>query len=132
MVEADIHLRPLNTSILDIYTQHPHGDAPPPQQSQQSQPPVQPSTTPPVLDPKQWLNYPVLANKVGHSMSHALKLLGSGLGASEMEVKVCYRQMAREYHPDKNNREVTGLTAAEASDCFKLLNNANMFLRVQI
>jgi hypothetical protein len=36
--------------------------------------------------------------------------------------------MAREYHPDKNNPEVTGLTMAEASDFFKLLNNANMFL----
>jgi DnaJ-class molecular chaperone len=64
-------------------------------------------------------------------MSHALKLLGLGLGASEMEVKVCYRQMAREYHPDKN-QEVTGITAAEASNFFKLLNNANMFLRGKI
>jgi hypothetical protein len=36
--------------------------------------------------------------------------------------------MAREYHIDKNNPEVTGLTATEASDFFKLLNNANMFL----
>jgi hypothetical protein len=93
---------------------------------------VQPSTTPPVLDPKLWLNDPVLANKVGHSMSHAIKLLGLGLGASEMEVKVRYRQMAREYHPDKYNQEVMGLTAAEASDFFKLLNNANMFLQGQI
>jgi DnaJ-class molecular chaperone len=82
---------------------------------------------PPVFDPKQWLNDPVLANKAGRSMSYALKLLGLGLGASEMEMKMRYsRQLAREYHPDKNNHEVTGLTAAEASDFFKLLNNAKM------
>ena len=87
---------------------------------------------PPVFDPKQWLNDPVLADKVGQSMSHALKLLGLGLGASEMEVKIRYRQLAREYHPNKNNQEVTGLTTTEALDFFKLLNNANMFLRGQM
>ena len=67
-------------------------------------------------------------------MSFALKLLGLGLGASEMEVKMRYRQLAKakEYHPDKNNQEVTGLTAAEASDFFKLLSNANMFIQGQM
>jgi hypothetical protein len=74
---------------------------PPPQQPQQPQPPVQPSTTPLVFDPKQWLNDPILADKAGQSMSYALKLLGLGLGASEIEVKIRYRQLAREYHPDK-------------------------------
>ena len=38
---------------------------PPPRQSQQSQPAEQPTTTPPVIDPKEWLNDPVLADKVG-------------------------------------------------------------------
>ncbi len=46
---------------------------------------------PPDFDPNKWLNDPVLADKVGRSMSHALKLLGLGLGASKMEVKICYR-----------------------------------------
>jgi len=92
----------------------PRRRPPPPQESQ------------PVFDPKQWLNDPVLANKAGQSMSYALKLLGIGLGASEMEMKMHYRQLAREYHLDKNNHEVTGLTAAEAPDFFKLLNNAKM------
>ena len=46
-----------------------------------------------------------------------------------MEVKIDYRRLAREYHPNKNNQEVTGLTTTEASDFFKLLNNANMFLQ---
>ncbi len=65
-------------------------------------------------------------------MSHALKLLGLGIGASEMEVKIRYRQLAREHHPNKNNQEVTGLTTTEALDFFKLLNNANMFLQGQM
>ena len=104
-----------------------HTAPPPPRQSQQSQPPAQSSTTPPVFDPKQWLNDPVLASKVGQSMLFALKLLGLGLGTSEIEVKVCYRQLAREYHPDKNNQDGTGLTVAEALDFLKLLNIANMF-----
>jgi hypothetical protein len=118
---------------------HDHSDArqpatplrqrPPPWQSQQSQPPEQPTTTPPVFDPKEWLNDPALADKAGQSLSYALKLLGLGLGALEIEVKVCYIQLAREYHPDKNNQEVTGLTTTEASDFFKLLNNDNMFLK---
>jgi DnaJ-class molecular chaperone len=46
-------------------------------------------------------------------MSRALKLLGFGLGASEMEVKTCYRQLAKECHPDKYNQEAMGLTVAE-------------------
>jgi DnaJ-class molecular chaperone len=57
-------------------------------------------------------------------MSHALKLLGLELGASEMEVKICYRQLAREYHPDKYNQEMMGLTVTEASDFFKLFSNS--------
>ena len=56
-------------------------------------------------------------------MSHSLKILGLGLGASEAEMKVHYQQLARKYHPDKNDPVTTGLTAPEASDFFKLLNN---------
>jgi DnaJ-class molecular chaperone len=65
------------------------------------------------------------------SMCHALKLMGLGLGASEAEAKIWYRQMAREYCMDKYNQEVMGLTAAEAWDLFKLLNNASMFIQGQ-
>ena len=66
---------------------------------------------------------------VGHSMFHSLTILGLGLGASEMEIKVNYRQLARRYHPDKNNTTLTGLTMPEASNFFKLLNNANEYLK---
>ena len=66
---------------------------------------------------------------VGRSMFHSLTILGLRLGASEMEIKVHYRQLARKYHPDKNDTAVTGLTTSEASDFFKLLNNANEYLK---
>ena len=66
---------------------------------------------------------------VGRSMFNSLIILGLGLGASEMEIKVHYRQLARKYHPDKNDINSTGLTTAEASDFFKLLNNANEYLK---
>jgi DnaJ-class molecular chaperone len=62
-------------------------------------------------------------------MYHSLKIIGLGLGASETEIKVHYRQLAHTYHPDKNNPNTTGLTAEDASEFFKLLNNANDYLR---
>jgi DnaJ-class molecular chaperone len=46
-----------------------------------------------------------------------------------MEIKVHYRQLAHKYHPDKNDPTATGLTATEASDFFKLLNNTNEYLK---
>jgi curved DNA-binding protein CbpA len=66
---------------------------------------------------------------VGWSMSHLLKILGLCLGASETEIKVYYWQLVRKYHSDKNNPTASGLTASEASDFFKLLNNANKYPR---
>jgi len=60
-------------------------------------------------------------------MSHSLKILGLGFGASEIEI----RQLACTYHPDKNDPIATGLTTAEASasDFSKLLNNTNKYLK---
>jgi hypothetical protein len=55
--------------------------------------------------------------------------IGLGLGASETEIKIHYRQLARKYHPDKNDHAATGLTTEEATEFFKLLNNANDYLR---
>ena len=58
-------------------------------------------------------------------MSHLLKLkiLSLGIGASETEIKVHYRQLAHKYHPDNNDCVATGLTMEEATEFFKLLNN---------
>jgi DnaJ-class molecular chaperone len=66
---------------------------------------------------------------VGWSMFHLLKILGLSLGASEIEIKVHYQQLACKNHPDKNNLATTGLTAAKASNLFKLLDNANEYLK---
>ena len=65
---------------------------------------------------------------VGRSISHSLKILGLGLGASEMEIKIHYRQLTHKYHPDKNDHAATGLTTEEVTEFFKLLNNANDYL----
>ncbi len=62
-------------------------------------------------------------------MSYLLKILGLGLGSSETEIKVHYRQLARKYHPDKHDYVATGLTTEEATEFFKLLNNANNYLK---
>jgi DnaJ-class molecular chaperone len=55
---------------------------------------------------------------ISRSMSHALKIFGLGLGATEAEVKVRYQQMAQTYHPNMNNH-TTGLSPTESSDFFQ-------------
>jgi hypothetical protein len=65
-------------------------------------------------------------------MFQSLTILGLGLGASETEIKVHYRQLARKYHPDKNNPATTGLNASEASTFFQLLNNAHEYLKDRV
>ena len=65
---------------------------------------------------------------VGRSLEHSFKVLGLGLGATETEVKVAYRALARIYHPDKHDPMRTGMTQAEASEYFKIINNAQAYL----
>jgi hypothetical protein len=102
----------------------PSPRAPPPEHEhrQHSAPPAQ-------YDPKRWLNDEDFCTQVGRSMSQSLTILGLGLGASETEIKVHYRQLARKYHPDKNNPAITGLDASESSVFFQLLNNAHEYLK---
>ena len=47
---------------------------------------------------------------------------------TETEVKVAYRALARIYHPDKHDPMRTGMTHAEASEYFKIINNAQAYL----
>jgi hypothetical protein len=65
---------------------------------------------------------------VGRSLEHSFKALGLGLGATETEVKVKCRALARIYHPDKHDSARTGMTHAEASEYFKLINNPQAYL----
>jgi DnaJ-class molecular chaperone len=62
-------------------------------------------------------------------MFNSLAILGLGLGVSETKIKVHYQQLAHKYHPEKNNPTITGLSASEASDFFKLLNNTHEYLK---
>jgi hypothetical protein len=87
------------------------------------------NTTETHYSPKRWLINPALCSMVGQSMSHLLKILGLGLGASKTEIKVHYRQLARKYHPDKNDYVATGLTTEEATEFSILPNNANDYLK---
>ena len=48
--------------------------------------------------------------------------------ATETEVKVWYCTLARIYHPDKHDPARTGMMQAEATDYFKLINNAQVYL----
>jgi DnaJ-class molecular chaperone len=87
------------------------------------------SPPPAQYNPKQWLGDEDFCTQVGRSMFQSLTILGLGLGASETEIKVHYRQLAWKYHPDKNNPATTGLNAAETSTFFQLLNNAHEYLK---
>ncbi len=80
-------------------------------------------------NPKQWLNDDDFCIQVGRSMFQSLAILGLGLGASETGIKVHYRQIARKYHPDKNDTAITGLTTSEASTfCSKRLGASEIVL----
>jgi len=87
-----------------------------------------------MYDPKLWLNLnnPEMCEMIRRSLGASLQILDLGLGASEIEAKMKYRQLSRIYHPDKNNQATTGLTTDEATEFFKLLNNANEHLKRKI
>jgi hypothetical protein len=72
--------------------------------------------------------------QVGRSLYDSLKILGLGLGASEREVKLAYQRLACIYHPDKweQTQGTTGMTLAETTAHFQLLNNAQSFLRATL
>ena len=73
-----------------------------------------------------------MCEMIGLSLGASLRILDLGLGASKIEFKMKYRQLSRIYHPDKNNQAITGLTAKELSEFFKLLNNANEYLKERL
>jgi DnaJ-class molecular chaperone len=68
---------------------------------------------------------------VGYAIYDSLKILGLGLGASERDVKLAYRNLAHLYHPDKweDLHHITGMSLAETTAHFQLLNKAQSHLR---
>ena len=65
-------------------------------------------------------------------MQNSLGVLGLEIGVTVPEVNVRYRFLARRLHPDKHDTEVTGMTSEEAVETFKLVNNAQQYLREHI
>ena len=65
-------------------------------------------------------------------MRDSLGVLVLEMGVTVQEVNVRYRFLARILHPDKHNTEVTGMTSEEAAEMFKLVNNAQQYLREHI
>ena len=105
----------------------PH--SPPPHRSS---PPRRQRPAPPPRQTDNGRNYD--PEQVGRSLYDSLKILGLGLGASEREVKLAYRRLACIYHPDKweQSQGTTGMTLAETTAHFQLLNNAQSFLRATL
>ncbi len=62
---------------------------------------------------------------MGRSLYDAFKILWLGLGASERDVKLAYRNLARLYHPDKGeeSRHITGMMLAETTTHYQLLED---------
>ena len=66
---------------------------------------------------------------VGINIRDSLGVMGLEAGVTAREVKVRYRFLARQLHPDKHDTEETGMTSEEAVELFKLVNNAQEHLR---
>ena len=54
--------------------------------------------------------------------------MGLEEGVTVWEVKVRYRFLEQQLHPEKHDSEVTGVMAVEAVELFKLVNNAQEHL----
>ena len=66
------------------------------------------------------------------NMKDLLSVMGFRTGVTVREVNVRYRFLAKQFHPDKHDSQVTSMTTEEATEIFKLVNNAKQFLRVKI
>ena len=68
---------------------------------------------------------------VGQNLYDSFAILGFSLedNATERQIRRRYIEMARKYHPDKNNPSESGRNHEEATKYFQLLNNAQSHLR---
>ena len=67
-------------------------------------------------------------NRVGHTKRDSLGILNLSFAATEREMKVHYRRLARIYHPDKYDPTTNEMSKFEAQEHFKLLINAYEYL----
>jgi len=67
--------------------------------------------------------------QVGRTRRDSLGIFLLPSTATEREIKVQYRRLARIYHPDKYDPMTNEMSKMEAQEHFKLINNAYEFLR---
>ena len=65
-------------------------------------------------------------------MRDSLGVLRLEMGVTVREVNVRYRFLAQIRHTNKHDTEVTVITSEEAVELFKLLSNAQQYLRTTI
>ena len=72
-----------------------------------------------------------LFDKIGKTKRDSLLFLNLPLDASERDVKIRYRHLARIYHPDKydSQHQHTGMTLPQTVAHFQHISNAHSFLR---
>ena len=98
----------------------------PPSDSEESN--NQDSIPPPRNQRRERSNRPWKEDQVGVQLYDSYKILGLELDATEIEVKVAYRALARIFHPDKIPNNKTSMNHDEATIHFQLLNNAKEHL----
>ena len=65
-------------------------------------------------------------------MGDSLGVLGLEMGITVQEVNVRYQLLEQILHSERHNREVMGMTSEETVDTFKLVKNAQQYLRTNI
>ena len=69
------------------------------------------------------------ANSIESQLTDSLRVLGLEPGVTGREINVRYRFLARKFHTDKHDPEITGMTSEEDVEQFKRVNNAQQFIR---
>ena len=112
--------------------QCPHTNTSLPSNSHPSPPPsflMPPLQNPP--SPRQLNRYECNFNQdgVGRNRIDSFGNLQLNNTATERDIKVQYRQLARIYHPDKYDISINPTRKTESQEHFKLINNAYEFLQ---
>ena len=66
--------------------------------------------------------------KVGHTKRDSLGILNIPMSATEREIKLQYRRLAKIYHPDKFDPTTTEISMFKVQEHFKQINNAYEYL----
>jgi hypothetical protein len=104
----------------------------PPRRSNQRPPPSPRPQNPLPSPPRNNRNRNYDPNGVSHNLKDSFAILGysleEGYPATERKIRRRYIELARKFHPDKNNPSESGRNHEEATQYFQLLNNAQVYL----